>query len=464
MLGQLEQTDETTWSWEQDPANPHNWTPRKKVLQIIAAAAAAFTASIGTSLVSPARGQIQQEFDVTRTQSILPLSLYVFALGLGPVVGGPLSETVGRLPVYLGSVPLGAIFTLGAGFTHNFGALCFLRFMAGFAFSPSLAIGAATISDVYIPAHRGVPATIFILMPFLGPGFGPLIGAFVTTNRGWRWTQWTLIFFAIFAFIASLGASETHHPVLKRRRAKQLGQPIPPTPPISKMLSMFATVALVRPIVMLLTEPIVTWVCLYASCEFGTLFSFFAAVPYVFTTVYGFNTNEQGLVFISIIVGCLFGALTIVLCNVFLYLPKTKNQPPHQTFPEYRLYPAMIGSIGLPIALFWFGWTARPDVHWASPVVAIMPFAWGNICIFIATVQYMVDSYSGLTVASASSANSLSRYIFAGAFPLFAVQMNEALGIDWASSLLAFVALALLPVPWIFYKWGPAIRKRSKFV
>ncbi|KFA74059.1 hypothetical protein S40288_05163 [Stachybotrys chartarum IBT 40288] len=168
---QAQQLD-AAWVWEEDPANPVNWSSRKKLLQVLAASTAAFTASVGTSLISPGRVQIQEEFNVTSVQAILPLSLYVFALGLGPVLSGPLSETLGRLPVYLGSMPIGAFFALGAGLTHNFHALCFLRFMAGFAFSPSLAIGAGTINDVYKPSQRAMPSTLFILMPFLGPGFG----------------------------------------------------------------------------------------------------------------------------------------------------------------------------------------------------------------------------------------------------------------------------------------------------
>ena len=34
------------------------------------------------------------------------------------------------------------------------------------------------------------------------------------------------------------------------------------------------------------------------------------------------------------------------------------------------------------------------------------------------------------------------RYLAAFAFPLFVVQMYEALGVGWATSLLAFIALA----------------------
>jgi MFS family permease len=131
-----------------------------------------FDSSIGTSIVSPAHADLMAEFGVTSTQAIVPLSTYVFALGLGPVVGGPLSETIGRWPVYVATAPLGILFTLGAGLTHSFAALCVLRFLAGFCFSPSLAIAGGTINEVFRPVNRGIPAAIFILMPFLGPGLG----------------------------------------------------------------------------------------------------------------------------------------------------------------------------------------------------------------------------------------------------------------------------------------------------
>jgi len=125
--------------------------------------------------MSAAPSQLKAEFSVTTTQSILPLSLYVFALALGPVVGGPLSETVGRLPIYIGGLIGGGLFTLGAALVHNFAGLNILRFLAGVFFAPSLAIGAGTINEMYQPQHRGLPATLFILMPFLGPGIAYVV-------------------------------------------------------------------------------------------------------------------------------------------------------------------------------------------------------------------------------------------------------------------------------------------------
>lgn len=187
-------------------------------------------------------------------------------------------------------------------------------------------------------------------------------------------------------------------------------------------LKLFMTVALFRPLLMLAIEPITTLFCLYSALEFATLFSFFAAIPYVFQEVYHFSMEQVGLVFISIIIGCVLGAITLILCNKYFYLPQVAKYPPHQVPPEHRLYAAMIGSIGLPLGLFWFGWTSKSDISWASPVVAIIPFTWGNLCLFTGSLQYLIDTYQGMTIASAVSANSLARYILSGAFPLFTTQ------------------------------------------
>lgn len=217
-------------------------------------------------------------------------------------------------------------------------------------------------------------------------------------------------------------ASETYHPVIKARLAKKRGEPVPPSPPMKERLQTFVVLALLRPLRMLFLEPIVTFICLYVAAEFGTLFSFFAAVPYTFGHVYSFGIEQSGLIFISIVIGCVLGFLTIVLCDVFLYRKHIPRYAPKGVPPEHRLYPAMIGSVGLPLGLFWFGWTAKHSISWASPAAAIIPFAWGNLCVFVSTIQYTTDTYHGSVVASAGSANSLARYGFASVFPLFTIQ------------------------------------------
>jgi hypothetical protein len=76
----------------------------------------------------------------------------------------------------------------------------------------------------------------------------------------------------------------------------------------------------------------------------------------------------------------------------------------------------------------------------------------------------MLDVYGPMSGASAMAANGLVRYIMGASFPLFTVQMYEALGVKWAATLLlAFVCLVMVPIPWIFYKFGPDIRRKSPY-
>lgn len=65
--------------------------------------------------------------------------------------------------------------------------------------------------------------------------------------------------------------------------------------------------------------------------------------------------------------------------------------------------------------------------------------------------------------ASVLAANSVLRSLFGAAFPLFTTAMYQNLGIHWASSIPAFLAVACLPFPFLFYKYGAAIRMKCKF-
>ncbi|KAI0451565.1 MFS general substrate transporter [Xylaria acuta] len=453
----------TEFNWNDDPENPYNWPKWRKNIQLATTAIIAFTGSLGTSIVSPAHQQLIDEFGVSSTVAFLPLTTYVLALGLGPVIGGPLSETVGRKAIYIEAAALGGLFTLGAGFTTSFAGLCVLRFFAGFAYGPSLAIGSGFLSETYTPAERGLPSLLFILSPFLGPGFGPVLGVFLVDRVGWRWTQYTLVFFSAFSLIWAIIGSESYHPVIQRRRMKQLGLKPPDSTSFLATLRQFLTIGLFRPLHMMLTEPIVGSLCLYIAFTFGVLFIFFGAFFYVFQTVYHFTMNQSGLVFLAIAFGCVVGALNIMLCDALFYQPQVRRFPPHQVPPEYRLLPAMIGSVALPISIFIFAWTARPSISPAVPILAIVIFGAGNINLFVSGIQYTGDVYHRTNVASATSANSLARYGLAAVFPLFSLPLYQNLGVAWASSLLGFISIALLPLPWLLFKFGKFIRNKSKY-
>lgn len=82
--------------------------------------------------------------------------------------------------------------------------------------------------------------------------------------------------------------------------------------------------------------------------------------------------------------------------------------------------------------------------------------------IFLQALNYLIDAYL-MVAASAIAANTFLRSFFGAGFPLFATAMFHNLGVQWAGSLLGFLALAFLPIPFLFYKYGGALRKKSHY-
>ena len=60
--------------------------------------------------------------------------------------------------------------------------------------------------------------------------------------------------------------------------------------------------------------------------------------------------------------------------------------------------------------------------------------------------------------------NDFIRSMFGAGFPLFARAMYVNLGVGWASTLLALLACAFVPIPILLYnlKYGERIRMASK--
>jgi len=76
--------------------------------------------------------------------------------------------------------------------------------------------------------------------------------------------------------------------------------------------------------------------------------------------------------------------------------------------PEERLLPACVGGFCIPIALFWFGWSAREDVHWIVPIIGTSFFTIGTFILFNSVLNYLPDAYPA-HVASVLAGNDLMR-------------------------------------------------------
>jgi hypothetical protein len=131
--------------------------------------------------------------------------------------------------------------------------------------------------------------------------------------------------------------------------------------------------------------------------------------------------------------------------------------------PEDRLPPMMPMAALFPAGLFWFGWTPNPSVPWPAQVVAGVPIGAGILVVWRQKLNYLIEVYL-MFANSALSANTWIGSTVGGAFPLFATSyMYDTLGVAWATSLLGFLSIAMIPIPFLFYFYGPMIRDLSRY-
>ncbi|KAK9479389.1 major facilitator superfamily domain-containing protein [Lipomyces japonicus] len=456
-----EYVEKLDWDSPADVENPKNWSYFKKWRITLVVAFMCLVVTFGSSIFVSGAIHIALEFHVSETVALLGLSVYLVGLSMGPALAAPISETIGRNPVYRLSMPISMLFTVGVGKAHNIGTVLVCRFFCGMFASPVLAVAGGTIQDLWDVDMLGMAMSGFCLAPFAGPVLGPVIGGFLLEHKSWRWTMWVLLMFSGVALALITTIPETYKPVLLKKRAIKRGLPLPPKLPPLEGLKLIFTVTLLRPFQMLLFEPIVLALSVYMAFVFAVLFGFFEAFPFVFMTVYGFNSGETGLTFIGIGVGLFLGMLVYLMLDRVKYAPESRlpNPPP----PESRLLPGKIGAVALPIGLFWLAWTSRHSVHWIVPVLAGVPFGMALLLLFFTVILYFGLCYPAMATASALAANNMLRYLVAAGFPLFTIQMYEKMGIDWATTFYAFVGLVLLPLPWVFHKFGPRLRQRSRY-
>ncbi|KAL2028146.1 hypothetical protein VTO58DRAFT_110834 [Aureobasidium pullulans] len=458
---------EVTWDGDEDPMNPRSMAHARKWVIIIILSASSLCVTCASAMYTSTYAQLEKEFHCSRIVATLGLSLFVIGLGLGPMVMSPLSEFYGRRPIYIASYAFFLIWLIPCAVAPNIATMLVARFLDGLSGSAFLSVAGGTVGDLFPKAQLSLPMAFYTAAPFVGPEIGPIVGGFINYNTSWRWTFYVLLIWSgiMLAAIVFL-VPETYHPVLLRRKAIKLRKDtgnLAWRAPIENMnKSVFRTVAwsCVRPFQLLFLEPMCLNLCILSAILLGILYLFFGAFPLVFENNHGFVLWQTGLTFLGIFVGMVTGVSCDPIWRKNYNRLVTNNGGVSE--PEFRLPPTILGAILVPIGLFGFGWTTYSSVHWIVPVVFSGLFGLGNIFVFAGVFTFLVECYP-LYAASALAANSFARSSFAAAFPLFGYSLYQNLGYQWASSLLAFLALAMAPFPYLFFRYGKRLRKNSKF-
>ncbi|KAL4997131.1 major facilitator superfamily domain-containing protein [Aspergillus recurvatus] len=450
-----------------DPYQPLNWGFRKKAITTVLYGLTTMGATWSSAIYSTGADQVSSEFGIGEEVSTLGTTLLLFGFGLGPLVWAPLSEVYGRKPAVLGPYFIAAIFSFGSATAKDVQTLMLTRFFTGFFGAAPVTNTGGVLGDIWTAEERGAAIVGYAMAVVGGPVLGPIVGGAISQSYlGWRWTQYiTGIMMMFFLTLDILYIDESYPNTLLVYKARRLRFETGNWALHARheewdvTLKELGNKYLIRPFALLAT-PICFLVALYASFVYGILYLSLASFPVVFQELRGWNQVVGALPFLAYLVGILFGA-GINLANQKFYISRFKannNRP----VPEARLPPMMLGSVVFAAGLFIFGWTSQLDIYWFPSMVGGACMGLGFFTIFQAALNYLIDTFQTVA-ASAVAANTFLRSVFAGCFPLFATAMFRNLGVPWASSVLGFVAIALIPIPYLFYVFGPRIRARGKW-
>lgn len=454
-----------------DPTDPQNFSSKKKGILIFVILSTCFTSTFGSSTLSEAVVEILEEYHVGLEVSTLCTSLFVLGYASGPVMWGPLSDVYGRKIILILSSFIYLTLNFAVATAKDIQTIIICRFFSGFSSAAPMVVCAAIIAEISNTSSRGNIITLFVMVLLVGPLLAPIVNGFVLKNDslGWRWCVYLVGILSSGSLVLLVFLyPETHNGLILSQKAqvlrKKTGNWSIYAAHENSFLSFhdIITKVITLPIRMLSLEPILLSVTLYNSFIFGLLYLLLTAIPIIFgSTGYNFSQGVSLLPCIAIILGVEFGGIM----NLFFdkrYLRVMKKAG--KLLPEERLLPMMIGAIAFPCGLFWLAWTGQyPNkVHWIVPTVGTFFIGFGLICIFLPSLGYLVECYLPYT-ASAIAGNTTIRYIFGAIFPLFARQMFQKLDVNWGGSLLGFISLLLLPIPFLFYKYGNLLRDKSKY-
>jgi multidrug resistance protein len=462
-----------TWEKPTDPSNPKDWPMSRKWAATTVVSSFAFISPVASSMVAPALENIGRDLDVhNATLKALMLSIFLLAYAFGPLVVGPLSEIYGRVPVLQLSNLFFLVFNLGCGFSRTGPQMMICRFLAGLGGSAPLSIGGGVLSDCWHAEQRGRAIAIYSLAPLSGPAIGPIAGAYITANTTWRWIFWaSSLLCVIIQVVGLILLQETYAPKLLERKARRLRKQTGDSNWIVDELDLGGIrwtkrirVSISRPFIMLATQPIIIVIAVYMAYLYGLTYLVLSSFPALFTNpeYYNMSTETGGLNYIALGLGYVIGAEITARINDTTYA-RLKKRNNSVGKPEFRA-PVMVPcSILLPVGFLWYGWTAETHQHWILLDVGAFLIAVGTVSGIQAMQSYVVDAYTRYA-ASGMAAVMVLRSLAGFGFPLFSPALYGTLKYGWGNSLLAFLAIAIgVPAPFVLWRYGTALRDRSKF-
>jgi len=247
-------------------------SPRSSRTLIFSLGVLSAFAPISIDMYLPSLPSIGRDLQADAAHVQLTLATFMFGMGIGQLIYGPLSDRYGRRKPLMWGVALYVLASLGCALAPRIEALIALRFLQALGGAAGPVVARAVVRDLFSGPDIARVLSIMTLVMGAAPILAPLLGGAVLAAAGWRANFYVLTFVGV-------GAAVLAHWQLPRTRVLQ------------------PTAALTRNLLRLLKDRRFVTSALAGASAQVTLFAYISSAPFVFMHLRQVDAHEFALLF-----------------------------------------------------------------------------------------------------------------------------------------------------------------------
>ncbi|KZO96853.1 MFS general substrate transporter, partial [Calocera viscosa TUFC12733] len=424
------------------------FSKRRKYMIVGIVAYSALLGPFASSSFLPSIPTIADDLHCSGAVVNYTVAIYLVTIGVAPLAWAPYARFYGRKLVYLVSLPLFCVGSLGVALSGSLVGLIVTRILQGIGASSVLSVGAGSIGDIYRPTERGRAMGLMYGGALFGPALAPLVAGLLTeyvpNGYGWRAMQWLLCAMGGLAFtFIVLFLPETAHArgvvaemEKRRREGKQ---------------TRFVWVWLdpIKPVWLLRYGNVLT-ISIVSSVVLETTYAILVPLTYTIGPRYSITSVAiLGLLYLAPGVGNLIGSRVagVQSDRAVKHSLKVRNGVFR---PEDRLRATLFGAgVVLPVSVLAYGicvqfWQGAGGL--AVSLILIAASGFGLMTILAICNTYLVDAMQTRSTEVIAINNCL-RYIACAASSAYCLPLTDAIGVapmNAISAVLAWIGFGLI--------------------
>ncbi|MFG1653224.1 multidrug effflux MFS transporter [Micromonospora sp. NPDC049275] len=173
-------------------------------------------APLATDMYVPAFPRVAGDLSASATQVQLTLTTFFVGMALGQLIGGPVSDHLGRRRPLIAAIVLMSVASVVCALAPSIGVMMVARLVQGFSGGWAMVIGRAVIVDLAAGARLVRLLNVIAGVGGVAPIAGPLLGAVILQMSHWRVSFWVVAALGVVMTLAVLLAVPESLPFERR--------------------------------------------------------------------------------------------------------------------------------------------------------------------------------------------------------------------------------------------------------